>query len=465
MQGKLSLVPVLCALAILASCSGGGSMPMSNATKGTPSSQVSLTMGDTPPAGVAVLSFEITVQSAALQPGSVALVSRPMEIELTKLQTAHTLLGSLSVPAGTYSGVALTFGNAQLTIVNNSGSAIGSCGIGQTCELHPALSQTNVSFTGAPFPLTLAADSPLGLLVDFNIQQSIQNDLSINPVITVSRLAKRPGGDMDDLDDIVGQVTAVDASKQQFTLQVGGVQGHSQVIQVNSSTRFEDFAEQGMASGFASIAVGQVLHVDALLMSDGTVVAKEVGLMEHDRIGALDGVVVSVDSATQFKMAVLDDESDDGGSMPGKVATVTVQSGATFSVDTDGIAIPSGLTFGGAADLMVGQGVAVHPVTVSMGAVTTDRVRLRFSRVSGRVAAISGSNFTLDNLPSLFTTASPAITTLDVRTSAQTIFIFDDQIGSLSGLAAGNNVRVAGWLFKTSGTPALVAVKVRRSDN
>jgi hypothetical protein len=75
------------------------------------------------------------------------------------------------------------------------------------------------------------------------------------------------------------------------------------------------------------------------------------------------------------------------------------------------------------------------------------------------VSSISGTNMVLDNLPALFTTASPAITQLQVDTSSQTDF---EHVSGISGLSAGDTVSVAGLLFKTSGLPTVVAKKVRK---
>ena len=457
MTGKWLFVVALCATLMLAGCASGGSSSMT--ATGPSTAQVSLTMTDDPPAGVAVLSFEVTITKAVLQPGNVPLISKPTEIEVSHLRTAHALLDSLSVPAGSYTGVDVTFSNADLAVINNSASAIGSCAVGATCELHPTLPTTPVSFTGAPFPLTIAAGSPLALLLDFNLQQSIQADLSLKPVITITKAAPAPGtGDLDDeLDDVIGQVIAIDTTNKTFTLQVGGPQGKSEVIHTDSKTRFGEFDEGGMSNGFASIAMGQILKVDVALQSDSTLLAKRVEMADNDQHGEIAGVVSSVDSATQFKIAIHDEEMNDATAHTGMILAVTLQSGATFTVDSENLTIPSGLTFASSSDLMVGQEVQIHPLTVGQGTASTDRVRLRFSHVSGTVSAFANPNFSLINLPTLFTGLNPSITSLSV-VGGQAVF---SEMGSLSGLANGNQVSVSGLLFKGATTPTLVAHRIR----
>lgn len=86
---------------------GCGGLSSSLAPSGTNTTQVSLTVHDNPLLGVTVLSFEIDVTGAALQPTdsnsqSVSLPSEPEEIELEHLQTESALLSSKSVPVGSY---------------------------------------------------------------------------------------------------------------------------------------------------------------------------------------------------------------------------------------------------------------------------------------------------------------------------------------------------------------------------
>src|SRR5258708_33135323 len=112
-----------CALA-LASCfllvSCGGSMsppPISNSVP------MSLTIGDTPPSGVAVLFFEALITGASLQPSdstkpAVSALSTPVEVEFGHLQTDTAFLGLTNVAPDTYTTLTLTFGKAVLTIVN-----------------------------------------------------------------------------------------------------------------------------------------------------------------------------------------------------------------------------------------------------------------------------------------------------------------------------------------------------------
>src|SRR5262249_51952472 len=106
----------------------------------------------TPPVGVTVLSFSVTVTRAALQPGDIALVTNPVSVEINRLQVETSLLANLPIPSNTYTGLTVTFANPVLTILNNSGAANGSCANGAICKLTPALAVSSVNLTGQPFP-------------------------------------------------------------------------------------------------------------------------------------------------------------------------------------------------------------------------------------------------------------------------------------------------------------------------
>src|SRR5260370_40517737 len=84
---------------------------------------------ESPPMGVTVLSFEIQITGAALQPSdasmqAVSLLAKPAEVELEHLQTESALLANVNVPAGNYNGVMVTFASPQLTILNQTGGTL-----------------------------------------------------------------------------------------------------------------------------------------------------------------------------------------------------------------------------------------------------------------------------------------------------------------------------------------------------
>ena len=142
-------------------------------------SAVTLTVTDAPPAGVTVLSFEVTVNSAVLNPGNVQLITNPQRIEVKQLETDSAFLSTMNVPAGTYQSITINVTNPELTVMNNSGAAIGNCANNSVCHLEPAAAG-NVTFSASPFPVVLAGGSPTGFQVDLNVANLISGTLGVD---------------------------------------------------------------------------------------------------------------------------------------------------------------------------------------------------------------------------------------------------------------------------------------------
>ncbi len=444
-------------------------------TNGVP---MSLTIGDTPPSGVAVLFFEASITGASLLPtdtnkAAVSVMSTPVEVEFGHLQTDTAFLSLANVPPDTYQSLTLTFGNAMMTIVNHSGAAIGSCTNNSVCELTPNFNPSTATLSTVPFPITISQNSVVGIRLDFNVDTSVQNDLSINPTVTIKKLTQRSDSDdqeeMEHVDELDGQVTAVGAN--QFTL-TDERSGQAFTINVDSNTTFEDFDRSGCTANpedFSCLQTGQTVDVDLSMNGTGTMLAKSVEFEERAQQVAIKGTITSVDSTTQFHMVVFNEEPTMNGISEGSQITVTIQPNAMFQVGReemgeDGGFSNSGLSFASGADLLVGQDVQIRPGTVSSSGgsitVTTDLVRLWPSQITGQVGNINtdSGTFTLTGLSPLFTGATPPLTTINVVTLSKMDFMDFSGLGSLTG---GSQVSVRGLLFKTTGAPTLVTRAMR----
>ena len=463
----------------LASCLSlvacGGSMSPSPVSNGVP---MSLTIGDTPPSGVAVLFLETLITGASLQPSdmskpAVSVLSTPVEVEFGHLQTDTAFLSLSNVTPDTYKSISLTFGNATMTIVNHSGAAISSCANNSVCELTPNFNPSMATLSSAPFPITISQNSVVGIRLDFNVNSSVQNDLSINPTVTIKHLTQRHDDEdmqeMENVDEVDGQVTVVGSN--QFTL-MNEKSGQSFTISVDSNTAFEDFDRAGCTANpadFSCVKMGQILDVDLSENGAGAMLAKRVEFEEDANKQAIKGTITSVDSTTQFHMVVFNEEPAVGGISEGSPVVVTIQPNATFQVGReevgeDGGFSISGLSFASGADLLVGQDVQIRPGTVSSSGgvttLTTDLVRLWPSQISGQVGSISMSNgtFTLTGLSPLFTGATPPITNINVVMLSE-LHLMDFSVST--SLAVGDAISVKGLLFNTPGTPTLVTRTLR----
>jgi hypothetical protein len=466
------------ALALLSSIILGACGVSTNTMKTNSGVPMSLTIGDTPPNGTAVLFFEASVTGASLVPSdsskpAVSVLSAPVEVEFGHLQTDTAFLNLANVPSDTYSGINLTFGSAELTIVNHSGAAIGSCASNTVCQLTPSFNPSSAMVSGAPFPITVDANSVFGIKLDFNVNSSIQNDLSINPTVTIAHLIHREekdeGEEMEDLDEVEGQVTTVGTN--QFTLMNRG-SGQSFAITVDSGTLFEDFDRAGCTANpedFSCVKMDQILEVKLSENGTGKMLAKRVEFEEDANKQAIKGTITSVDSNTQFHMVVFREEPPVNGISEGSPVVVTIAPNATFQVGREEMGEGGGLSnlsfsFASATDLMVGQDVQVRRGTVmsagGVTTVTTDLVRLWPSQITGQVGSINSATgtFMLTNLSPLFTGATPPVTAITVQMlSGMDFKDFPNQ----TSLAVGNTVSVKGLLFNTPGAPSLVTRMIR----
>ncbi|HEX3119418.1 MAG TPA: DUF5666 domain-containing protein [Candidatus Acidoferrum sp.] len=471
------------ALIVLVANGCGGNaynMPTSTPADNLPqTSAVTLTVTDAPPAGVTVLSFEVTINSAVLNPGNVQLVTNPQRIEVKQLETDSAFLSTMNAPAGTYQSITVNVTNPELTVMNNSGAAIGNCANNSVCHLEPAAAG-NVTFSASPFPVVLVGGSPTGFQVDLNVANLLSNTLSVDfnasGAISVAQLplAGQPNDDrLADVDDLLGTAENLDAADSQFTLHT--MSGDFQ-IQANGNTQFE--IEGCAADNFSCIQTGQVVEVDSEVMNGGMFIARKIeaeGSEAGDKGGdnnqgenEVEGIVFKIDDATHFEIVVLGELNATSNVALGNPVVVTLSS-PQFQVDANGLNVPSALqgAFEQATDtsqLMPGQEVQIRSTSGgnTMGSpitITTNRVRLRETQFT---ATISGApvppNFTVGNLPGLFT--SMGVTSILVQTSSQTNFQGGTGLGSL---ADQNQVSLRGLLF-ANGTnpPTLIVDKVRK---
>jgi hypothetical protein len=430
---------------------------------------VSVSMTDAPPAGVTVISFEVSLTGATLNPGNADLLGGkgPIRIEVKKLETENAFLSTANVAAGNYTSLNLTFANPELTFLNNTGGTLAGCANGAVCEIKP--SGTLTSTVNGTFDVT--AGSRSGILVDVNLSALLSGtlgvDFSASGAVSAVQQSKEAEGELEDLDDVDGIVR--NPANNQFTLQ--STELGNLLVSVDSNTTFRDF-EACAAANFTCLKDGQSVEADLMLMAGGGFLAKKIELRDDVAEAGddeLDGVVFKVDSATQFEMVVVEELRDVANVAIGDPVTVTLAPGATFEVDSNGLTVPSGLlaAFEGATDtsqLLPGQTVQIQKRGMSGGpapapiTITAGRVRLRMTRFTATVSgAPTGSTFRVATLPGIFT--SNGISMIQVQTSSQTNF---ENVSGIGGLGDGSSVSLRGLLFESTPNPVLIADKVRK---
>src|ERR1035437_3420419 len=162
-KGTIVLL-ILCAG--FAGCRGNSTLSSQTQSSGT--APVVLALTDSPPTNVSILSAEVTLTGATLNPGNVPLLASPATLELTRLQTDIAYLSTTSVNAGSYTTLSLTFANPLLTIENDTASPIVSgattCNVGAICTIAPT-STANLSTTSILPTLMISANTGGGVLV------------------------------------------------------------------------------------------------------------------------------------------------------------------------------------------------------------------------------------------------------------------------------------------------------------
>lgn len=464
---------------------------------------VSMTVTDTPPAGVAVLFFQLNITSALLSPGNVSLLpsNNPIPVNVTQLQTDSAFLGSQSVTVGTYSSMSLTFANPQLTIFNGSGATIGTganaCANNTVCQLTPATSGSlMLTFSTAPFPVTVATNSPLAFKLDIHLDTVIQADSSGLPTlnlaatngVSISQLpAPSSGTTVTALGSLTGAVQGVNSSTtpNSFTLQTGD--GRTFTVDANSSTTYSNFPTSACTTeAFSCLATGQIVKAEVSLQTGGTLLASSVTYVQPASQLVVEGNIIRV--STSGGNTIIDMILQKGPPPPataaalapiGQRATVTVPAtGVNYNVDAGTFTIPSGLTFTTAANLLAGQVVSVvvasgsvttattsgAPPSITAPAATTftaTSITLETSQITGTVSALNTGNesFTLATLPNYFVpptavtsttppVPAPVLITVDT-TSATTFLPLTLSPDTFFGLKLSDVVSVKGWIFPT----------------
>lgn len=474
----------------------------------TPGVPVGLTVTDTPPAGVTVLFFQLNITGASLASsgGSLALLSstNPIPVNVTQLQTESAFLGNQSGgPGETYTSLTLTFANPQLTIYNGSGATIGSganaCANDNVCQLTPAATSATLTFSSAPFPITLAANAPVALKLDIHLDTVIQPDLSINfgatNGVTVSQVGTpSPGTPTPGVGRLIGTIQSPinaptgNPPEGSFTLQTGD--GRTFAIEVNSSTAYNFPSSVCSTANFACLATQQVVKAEVSIQTNGNLLASEVDYVQSAGQTVVEGNIIRLSTSggnTLMDLIVQQGPpTSAANAIPfGQRVTVTVPStGVTYAIDSGTFTLPNGLSFASAANLAVGQQVSVVVIpgsatstggsTTETGwtgpsatSFTTNSITLEPSQITGAVSAWAPGTtstliFTLSTYPNYFVPPStmvgappvllPINFNVDLTSATTYINLTPD---SISGLAVGDVVSVQGWLFPFGGVPQI----------
>ena len=463
--GTLWAFVALATICILPGC-GKSAGPIIGGTK---TAQFSLTIHDSAPSNITVLSLQVQIKSAFLQPGNVS-VSLPETVDLALLQSDTAILSSLQIPAGTYTSLVLDFENPSMIFINNTGGPVTpnnnpTCAAGAVCQITPvSLGGSPFTFSSAPvFPFVVAQNTEVGLELDLDIADLVQSDYSLDfsNALNIAPLTPVQGAaEIRHVKHVLGTVTAVATNAFTLTTPTNIKLG----ITTDGSTIFK-FPATCLADNFSCVKVNQVLELDVSLEGNGTILAKEADLEADVNVVEISGLVVALDTnSPPQSLQMLVRQASPAVSptlMPvGLVETVSIGSPTTFSVDNHSFVLPAGLSFTSATSLLVGQEVLadVNVILAPSLVIRTSALALRRSQVTAVVLTappVGGTSFVLSPLPSIFQTALPTnILQMKVETTTQTTFE-DITPDTITGVSVGNNISVGGFLFNASGTATI----------
>jgi hypothetical protein len=466
----------------LSSCSGLPHTGGGGGGGGT--AQLALTMTSKPVSliNVSIISATVGITGISLTPSTGSAVTLTLTptvypVDLTRLQSDTAFLGSLSLATGTYTGATVTFSAPVLTVDNQSGATLnGTCLSGTLCQIVLAAGSSQV--TSAPFPLTLMSGQETGVSLNVDLSSALtlsSGTLALNfsaaNVITSSTLPRTgaPSGALDLIEDFVGKVTA----KSSSSITVQGGNGITLQFTLPASPTIQD--PQGLCAALDAtclVANQTVVSVDGTVNTDGTLTLASADLLDATPRDEVEGTLFANGVAGQFLLVVANKVVASANSTltsanAGDIFLVTLNN-PIFIVDTDeffnNASLPSSTVttlFASEADLVDGQDVMVR-ATAATGtaagndqALTSDQVRLRFTRTSGSVQSVSGQAFTLGNVPPFIPFITNPLT--DTIIGATNF----DGVTDVNSLTAGDTVSIRALLLNNS-VFSFYAAKVRK---
>jgi len=492
MNSKSTLILLVIAAVLgLASCSGSNNKCTTNCPTGDAS--VSVTLFDTPPSGVTVLSFSLPIVGISLTPstGSPVPIYSPTTIiptELTRLQAESALLtlGS-QVPAGTYTSVNVTLAASSGVFINYSGSTIAvssslTCPNGGVCNLPTGAAAT----INIPINLTLTSGQNAWIGIDVNLNNAVTSPTTTSigvdftqpktfTAITTPRTGT-PTGAFDTIGDFIGTVTAVSSSS--ITVQ-NTITGQSLTAAVNSSTELD--AAPGTYSNCTSAAScvtnGSVVSMDSALTISNALTATEIDTLDAVATDEVEGVIFPTSTAGVVGLIISDKISASGNSTLGASSTtfgtgisLSAGSNINYVIDRKNLTtFVQPIGFAGSGDLLAGQQIRAHVsnLTTTTSGTTTliqadaTNVLLRWSRISASINSVALNNFTITGLPQYITSINSSVLTPAAVFTYQGGTLFDGVTGTGDpNFVVGNPVAIR-TLFLNNNAPQFQAAKVR----
>jgi uncharacterized protein DUF4382 len=476
-------------------CGGGGGGGGTDATLSVTFRAKPLT----PPPNTNILSYSLTIGGLTLTPasGNVVNFPGPFTVDLVRLQSDSAFLGSVSLPAGTYTSITASISSASVTYCTAT-QGVAGCNSGSVTQITGGAAAPVLTLFNGGLVLASGQSAGIAVVMDMGATLTVAGGAvtavtltNVAPNVSLSELilgTTRTSGltstQLDYIDDVTGSVTVSGNNVTITTANYGTL-----TATADSNTFYSpNCVTLALQPSIACVQANQVASADIILKDDGTLY-----LAAYDPISAanatnndwIEGTVVfTPTNATQFHIVANDASVSTSGSLLpkpfpiGSPITVALANNAIFGVDTQGLNVPADYTsFTGnlsATVLLPGQTVAVHVTDYQLTGgsptgilATVDGVELRFTRIAG--TSNTGGNgtsfsFTSSSLPPYFGfTAANQLVELTAGAPPSGATTYYDGVSGPNTILASQTYSVRALYFGQFDAFPLVAAKVRQN--
>lgn len=284
---RLAITVLLSLSGMSIGCGVTGSSQGPSPTPSTPAkAQVSVFLEDA--AADNVMSFNLTLTDAALFDSGgkrYPLLSFSRTFELRQLRLASTLaISGASIDPASVSNLEIGLSTPRLTVYSANGA------IQQLTETTtPSVSLTNSRVT-VPISFSVAAGQSQGVMLDFDIKNSLSIDANGNYLITPILKSTTTGtSGNNEFSMSLVKIAAVQAASNGMDVQVPTI-GDTIHVKVDSNTAYDPAVGQ-----FSGLKAGQMIELEAKFQSDGSYLAKYINQGAPDPTLRFQGVLMGID--------------------------------------------------------------------------------------------------------------------------------------------------------------------------
>ena len=455
-------------ISVLSGCSGGsGAAPTGTNPSSTSAAKttVQINMGDSPADWMLAFSMNITSMSLSGSNGSTAIISTSVPMEMMHLMGTMQPLAMINAPQGTYTGASVTIGSATVMYMDLTTKAPVQTTI-------PGPMTGTINFGS---PITVGS-TPMAISFDLDLASSVttgsNGNLSMNPVFHVTSETQGSGNPMDFEDGGIQQMMGLVSNVSGSSFTISSMQAAQNfTFTTNTSTVFD-------GASMGSMAGGMGVMVDAILQSDGSLLATRVQSMMGSGGVMGGGMITAVAGQPPTSLTMVMQNGAGTGMMSSYFAagaTISLSGSTTYEIDDDGMNM-SNLLFTPVFDAShIDAGQNVMPISSSGmmsggmgggmmsggamdGTITADEVALEPQGLTGTasVPISSGSPSSFKLMLSL----QCAFTTL---THATSVTVYQQSKTFMSGtspIASGTAMHAFGLLFYDGSQWKMVAARI-----